>query len=37
MVKYEDVYSFTQPDLLEQLEAATLELQEKYDQKEAQA
>ena len=34
MGKYEDVYSFTQPDLLEQLEAATLELQEQYDQEE---
>ena len=37
LIKYEDVYSFTQPDLLEQLEAATIELQEQYDQEEAQA
>ena len=36
LIKYEDVYSFTQPDLLEQLEAATIELQEKYDPDEAQ-
>tara|TARA_R110002020_G_scaffold136746_1_gene305181 strand:- start:26 stop:388 length:363 start_codon:yes stop_codon:yes gene_type:complete len=35
--KYEQLYSFTQPDLLEQLEAATIDLQEKYDQEEAQA
>ena len=32
--QYENVYSFTQPDLLEQLEAASMELQEKYDQEE---
>tara|TARA_R110002124_G_scaffold214998_1_gene380928 strand:- start:185 stop:547 length:363 start_codon:yes stop_codon:yes gene_type:complete len=37
ILKYEDIYSFTQPDLLEQLEAATVELQEKHDQKEAAA
>jgi len=35
--RYDELYSFTQPDLLEQLEAATIELQEQYDQKEAQA
>jgi len=29
--KYEEVYSFTNPDLLEQLEAASKELQEKYE------
>ena len=32
--KYEEVYSFTQPDLLEQLAAATEELEKEYDQKE---
>jgi len=35
LLLYENVYSFTQPDLLEQLEAASMELQEKYDQDEA--
>ena len=34
LILYENVYSFTQPDLLEQLEAASIELQEKYDQEE---
>ena len=34
--KYEDVYSFTSPDLLEQLEAATKELEQKYETQEAQ-
>ena len=29
--KYEEVYSFTNPDLLEQLELASRELQEKYE------
>ena len=33
--RYEEVYSFTQPDLLEQLEAASKELEEKYEQEEA--
>ena len=28
LVQYENIYSFTQPDLLEQLEAATLEAKE---------
>jgi len=37
LTKYDQLYSFTQPDLREQLEAATIELQEKYDQEEAQA
>jgi len=32
--RYSEVYSFTQPDLLEQLEAATKELEEKYEQEE---
>jgi L-arabinose isomerase len=32
--KYEEVYSFTQPDLLEQLAAATEELEKEYDQEE---
>ena len=32
--KYDELYSFTQPDLIEQLEAATIELQEQYDQEE---
>ena len=31
--KYEEIYSFTQPDLVEQLEAASLDL-ENYDQEE---
>ena len=30
--QYEEVYSFTQPDLLEQLEAASQELREKYEE-----
>ncbi len=30
--KYEDVYSFTQPDLLEQLAAATEQLEESYEE-----
>jgi len=30
--QYEGIYSFTQPDLIEQLEEATRELQEEYDQ-----
>ena len=30
--RYEEVYSFTQPDLLEQLAAATKELEEEYEQ-----
>ena len=34
--KYDGIYSFTQPDLIEQLESASLELQEKYEQEEAQ-
>jgi len=34
--KYENVYSFTQPDLMEQLEIASKELQEKYEQEEPQ-
>ena len=33
--RYEEVYSFTQPDLLEQLEAATQELEEEYGNEEA--
>jgi hypothetical protein len=32
--QYEEIYSFTQPDLLEQLDAASEELQKKYDQEE---
>lgn len=35
--KYDELYSFSQPDLLEQLEAATIELQEEHDQEEAAA
>jgi len=35
--RYEGLYSFTQPDLIEQLDAASEELQEKHDQEEAQA
>ena len=31
--KYEEIYSFTQPDLVEQLQAASLDL-ENYDQEE---
>jgi len=34
--KYEGLHSFTQPDLVEELERATLELQSKYDQEETQ-
>ena len=30
--QYEEVYSFTQPDLMEQLESASEELQEIYEQ-----
>jgi len=30
--RYEEIYSFTQPDLLDQLEAATQELEEEYGQ-----
>ena len=30
--QYEDIYSFTQPDLMDQLEAASAELQEIHDQ-----
>jgi len=33
LAQYEEIYSFTQPDLMEQLEAASLELQEKYEKK----
>jgi len=34
--KYEEVYSFTNPDLLEQLDAASMELEKNYeDQEEA--
>ena len=29
--KYEEVYSFTQPDLIHQLELASLELEEEYE------
>ena len=29
--QYEEIYSFTQPDLIEQLEAASKELEEEYD------
>tara|TARA_Y100000310_G_scaffold196191_1_gene196237 strand:+ start:1382 stop:1753 length:372 start_codon:yes stop_codon:yes gene_type:complete len=36
LTKYEGLHSFTQPDLVEQLESASLELQKKYEQKEAQ-
>jgi len=36
LTKYEGLHSFTQPDLAEQLESASLELQEKYGQEEAQ-
>ncbi len=34
LVQYENIYSFTQPDLLEQLEAATLEAKEEDETKE---
>jgi len=37
LTKYDGLYSFTQPDLIEQLESASFELQEKYDHEEAQA
>lgn len=33
--KYEDVYSFTQPDLEEQLASAVADLEEEYDDDEA--
>lgn len=36
LTKYEGLHSFTQPDLIEQLESASLELQKKYEQKETQ-
>jgi len=36
LTKYEGLHSFTQPDLIEQLERASFELQEKYEQEEAQ-
>jgi len=36
LAKYEGLHSFTQPDLIEQLERASFELQEKYEQEEAQ-
>jgi hypothetical protein len=35
LIQYDEVYSFTQPDLIEQLEAATQELEEEYGSKEA--
>ena len=34
--KYEDVWSFTNPDLLEQLQEASIELEERYEEQEAQ-
>jgi len=34
--EYKELYSFTQPDLIEQLEAASLEIQEKYEHQETQ-
>ena len=37
LYEYRELHSFTQPDLVEQLEAASLELQEKYDHQETQA
>lgn len=36
LLMYEDIHSFTQPDLIEQLEAASLEFEEKYDKEVAQ-
>ena len=36
LLQYEDIFSLTQPDLIEQLEAASLELQEEHEQQEAQ-
>ena len=34
MLRYENVYSFTQPDLLEQLEQASRELENEYQETE---
>lgn len=34
-LKYENVYSFTQPDLIEQLEQASIDLQNEYEEAEA--
>ena len=34
--QYENIHSFTQPDLIEQLEAAAIELEEKYDEENTQ-
>jgi hypothetical protein len=36
LLQYEDIFSLTQPDLIEQLEAASLELQEEHERQEAQ-
>jgi len=35
--QYREIHSFTQPDLIEQLEIASSELQEKYEQQKTQA
>jgi hypothetical protein len=35
-LKYEKIYSFTQPDLLEQLEQASIELRQENEETEAQ-
>jgi hypothetical protein len=34
-LRYESIYSFTQPDLLEQLEQASIDLQNEYEETEA--
>ncbi len=36
LMKYENVFSFTQPDLLEQLEQASIELRQENEETEAQ-
>jgi hypothetical protein len=35
LLRYQNLYSFTQPDLLEQLEQASIELQNEYKETEA--
>ena len=35
LYQFDGLHSFTQPDLIEQLEEASIELQEKHDQEEA--